>query len=282
MNILIADSGSTKTEWRLVNNEKIVASVRTIGFNPYYTDSQAIVAELREHLMPHLTGLTPDSVYFYGSGCTGPAVNTIIIDALQVVFPGVLSVQVDSDMVGAARAVSGHDSGVVCILGTGSNAAVYDGTSITSPGRSLGFWLGDEGSGAYLGRELVVRFLHGQLPPDLNDAFRQRFAIDRLTVLENAYHQPFPNRYFSQFTPFLSEYIDHPFVSELVYRAFVAFLRLYVRPYPEALQMPVHFVGSVAGYFEPQLRAAVQACNLQMGQIIAAPIDELVRFHRTC
>ena len=283
---LIADSGSTKTEWRLLQNEKIVASVRTIGFNPYYADTTTIVAGLREQLLPQINGQAPDAIHFYGSGCTGPVANKTVADALRIIFPDVKSVNVASDVLGAARAAfgrdaSGREAGVICILGTGSNAAVYDGNTITSTSRSLGFWLGDEGSGAYLGRQLTVGFLHGQLPADLDAAFRLRFPIDRLTVLENAYHQPFPNRYFSQFTPFLSDHLAHPFVHDLVYNAFFTFLQLYFLPYPEAKQMPAHFVGSVAAYFEPPLRAAVQACNLQMGRIIPAPIDELVNFHRT-
>ncbi len=287
MTLLIADSGSTKTEWRLIDNEKIVASVRTVGFNPYYADTAAIVAGLREQLLPYLPTLLPEAVYFYGSGCTGPVVNQTVVDAIRVVFPQLQSVSVESDMLGAARAAfsraaTGQHTGVVCILGTGSNAAVYDGYAITSPSRSLGFWLGDEGSGAYLGRQLVVRLLHGQLPMELDTAFRQRFTIDRLTVLDKAYHQPFPNRYFSQFTPFLSEHSSHPFAYDLVYDAFMAFLRLYALPYPEARLSPIHFVGSVAGYFEQPLRAAVHTCGLQFGRIIPAPIDELVRFHRTC
>ncbi len=285
MTQLIADSGSTKTEWRLVENEQVNANVRTIGFNPYYADTTTIVAGLRQQLLPHLMQV-PDAVYFYGSGCTGPAANQIVADAIQIVYPGARSVDVASDMLGAARAAVGRATigraaGVVCILGTGSNAALYDGTTITSPSRSLGFWLGDEGSGAYLGRTLVVQFLHGLLPADLAQGFRQRFAIDRLTVLDHAYQQPFPNRYFSQFTPFLSAHSEHPFVDALVHDAFMAFLQLYVLPYPEARQMPVHFVGSVAQYFESQLRRAVQHCELQTGRIVPAPIDELVRYHQT-
>lgn len=280
MTILIADSGSTKTEWRLVTDSQVVA-VRTIGFNPYYADRPAIVAGLRDELLPTLAAQLPDVIYFYGSGCTGPAINQTVRDALQIAFPGVRRVEVESDMLGAARAALSHDSGIVCILGTGANAALYDGNELTSPSRSLGFWLGDEGSGAYLGRRLIVAFLHGLLPPDLTETFQQRFTIDRLTVLENAYHQPFPNRYFSQFTPFLSENGNHPFVDKLVYDAFTAFLRLYVQPYPESRQSTVSFVGSVAQYFEKQLRRAVADGQLRTGRIIPMPIDELVRFHQT-
>ena len=281
MTILIADSGSTKTEWRLVKNEQVVAKVRTVGFNPYYADTAAIVAGLHEQLLPHLNALVPDQVYFYGSGCTGGAVNQLVADAIQTVFPAVSHVEVASDMVGAARAACGREPGVVCILGTGSNAALYDGHTITSPSRSLGFWLGDEGGGAYLGRTLVVQFLHGLLPDELAQSFWDRFQIDRLTVLNNAYHQPFPNRYFSQFTPFLSEHAKHPFINTLVRDAFVAFLRLYVLPFPESKQGSVHFVGSVAQYFEYQLWQAVYECRLLPGRIIPAPIDELVLFHQT-
>lgn len=278
---LIADSGSTKTEWRLVEAADVVRVGRTTGFNPYYQDTEAITEGLQHQLVPILGSLMPDNVFFYGAGCANPEANTRVADAIRAVFPAVKHVAIQSDMVGAARAACQQAPGLVCILGTGSNVARYDGQTITSPSRSLGFWLGDEGSGGHLGKLLVINFLQGQLPPDLHQAFQQHYALDRLTVLENAYHRPFPNRYFAQFTPFLAQYSGQPFVDGLVTAAFVSFLNLYVKPLVNHPGESVHFVGSVAYYFEPFLRQAVQAGPLTMGQLVPAPIDELVRFHQT-
>lgn len=279
--ILIADSGSTKTDWRLVDtNTGYSLGIQTDGFNPYYQDAQQIAATLQTQLLPHLKQAVVTTVFYYGTGCTGPSVNYIIADALQAVLPGLQLVEVNSDMLGAARAALGQQAGIVCILGTGANACCYDGTTISRGIQSLGFWLGDEGSGGYLGKTLVRDFFQERLPVDLQKLFQQQYALDRTTLLENAYQKPFPNRYFASFTPFLFAHLKHPYVAELVTDAFALFLTTYVRRFPEADQWPVHFVGSIAYYFSDSLQQAVKQTGLTMGHIVKAPVDELVDFHK--
>ncbi|AKD57861.1 N-acetylglucosamine kinase [Spirosoma radiotolerans] len=278
---LIADSGSTKTDWRLVDtNTGHSLAIQTDGFNPYYQNAQQIAATLQAQLLPHLKQASLTKVFYYGTGCTGPSVNYIIADALHLVLPGLQLVEVNSDMLGAARAAMGHQSGIVCILGTGANACCYDGTTTICGIQSLGFWLGDEGSGGYLGKTLVRDFFQDRLPAELQEAFQNQYALDRPTLLENAYQKPFPNRYFASFTPFLFTHLTHPYIAQLVTDAFVLFLTTYVKRFPEASQWPVHFVGSIAYYFSDLLQQAVKQTGLTMGRSIKAPADELVDFHK--
>ena len=280
MTQLIADSGSTKTDWWLIGPDGLAYAFQTDGFNPYYQNTAQITNALQEQLMPALNGMAVSDVFFYGAGCSGPAVNPIVADALRAVLPGEPTVEVDSDMLGAARAGAGREPGIVCILGTGSNACCYDGRQITRGIQSLGFWLGDEGSGGYLGKTLVRDFFQDRLPAGLRDAFQRQYALDRPTLLENAYKKPFPNRYFASFTPFLSQNIAHPHIVNLVTDAFTLFLTTYVRRFPEADTWPVHFVGSVAHYFAGPLQQAVSAAGLTQGRIVQAPVDRLVEFHK--
>ena len=280
MQTLIADSGATKTDWRLVGTDD-PQTLQTVGFNPYYQSVEQVAAVLRDQLLPQLNEETVTNVFFYGSGCTGPAVNHIIADALRSVLPNLQAVSVESDMLGAARAAAGHQPGIVCILGTGSNACCYDGRQIVRGIQSLGFWLGDEGSGGYLGKTLVRDFFQERLPADLRATFQERYALDRATLLENAYQKPFPNRYFASFTPFLSEHFEHPYVAKLVTDAFVLFLTTYVARFPEASRWPVHFVGSIAYYFAESLAVAVQQTGLTMGRVVKAPAERLIQYHQS-
>ncbi|MVM40074.1 N-acetylglucosamine kinase [Spirosoma sp. HMF3257] len=278
--LLIADSGSTKTDWRLVDANGTVHAIQTDGFNPYYQTATQMAVTLQAQLIPYLNGAIVTNVFFYGTGCTGPAVNHIVADALQDVLPGLQQVEVNSDMLGAARAVAGHQSGIACILGTGSNACCYDGSQLIRGIQSLGFWLGDEGSGGYLGKTLVRDFFQERLPIELREAFQGRYALDRPTLLENAYQKPFPNRYFAAFTPFLSDHLAHPYIVDLVANAFSLFLTTYVKRFPEADVWPVHFVGSIAYYFAQPLQLAVEQTGLTMGTILKAPAEQLVDFHK--
>jgi N-acetylglucosamine kinase-like BadF-type ATPase len=277
--ILIADSGSTKTDWVLTNETDSGRIMQTDGFNPYYQTTEEIYATLQSQLLPNLPDNAIANVFFYGAGCSGPAVNHVIEDAIRQLLPNVQTVDVNSDMLGAARSAAGHEPGIVCILGTGSNACRYSGSQITQGILSLGFWLGDEGSGGYLGKTLVRDFFQNRLPDELRTAFSAKYALDRLVLLENAYQKPFPNRYFASFTPFLTEHLAHPYVQQLVLDAFRLFLETYVIRLPDALGLPIHFVGSIAYYFREQLEQTVSQLGLTVGRIIKSPIDRLANYH---
>jgi glucosamine kinase len=280
--ILIADSGSTKTDWRWTAPNGQTGQHTTDGLNPYYENTAVIAQILKTQLRPVLGDAPVEAVYFYGAGCTGAEPNAIVEAAIRAVWPTVGTASVNSDMLGAARAACGNEPGVVCILGTGSNVGFYDGRNLAGEALSLGFWLGDEGSGGHLGKVLVQHYLHNQLPPDLHNAFRHEYPhLDRLTVLEHAYRQPFPNRFFATLAPFWSAHIDHPFAEETVRASFRAFVGLYVRRLPEATRHRVHCVGSVAAHFAPLLRQTFTEAGLTIGQLLTAPAEPLLTYHAT-
>lgn len=277
---LVADSGSTKTDWQLVDAHGQAYAIQTDGLNPYYESAAQIAAILQAQLLPNLKKVEISTIFFYGAGCTGPSVNAVIQKALQDVLPNATSMDVNSDILGAARAAAGHQAGIVCILGTGSNACCYDGQQITRGIQSLGFWLGDEGSGGYLGKTLVRDFFQERLPDDLRQAFQIRYGLDRSTLLENAYKKPFPNRYFASFTPFLSDHLSHPYIGALVADAFTSFLTIYIRRFPEACSWPIYFVGSIAHYFAQPLIQVVEQMGLTLGSILQAPAQALAEYHK--
>ncbi|WP_128547959.1 N-acetylglucosamine kinase [Larkinella soli] len=277
--IAIADSGSTKTDWRLIDARGQVSQARTIGFNPYFQGSADIAAELRTNLLPAVPDAVTE-VFYYGTGCNSEESCGVVEKALREVFPALEKVEVSSDLLGAARSLCHHEAGIACILGTGSNACLFDGENIAQLSGSLGFWLGDEGSGGYLGKTLVVRYLHGQLPDDLAGKFRKRYPIDRITVLEHAYKQPFPNRYFAGFSKFLFDNRSHPVAYRMVYDAFSLFFDTYVRKFDAHRELPVHFVGSVAFYYSDILRQVANDKGLAVKRILENPIAGLTLYHQ--
>ncbi|MCY7353327.1 MAG: N-acetylglucosamine kinase [Cytophagaceae bacterium] len=278
--ILIADSGSTKTDWRLLHTDGSVNQARTAGFNPYYQTADAIGTELSQHLRP-LVSEPVTEIYFYGAGIANAERGAVIAEGLRQVFPEVEQLETHSDMLGAARALCGHDAGIACILGTGANSCrVEDGQIVEQVG-TLGFWLGDEGSGGYLGKTLVTQFLRGELPADLDARFRKRFPdCSRQTVLEHAYRQPFPNRYFAGFSKFLFDHRQHPFAHQLVYDAFTLFFERYVGKYAAAKSPRIHFTGSVAFYYNDILRRVTVDQGFTLGIVMENPIAGLTLYHQ--
>ncbi len=278
--ILLADSGSTKTDWRLVYADKSHQQILTDGINPYYETESIVAKTLTDQLCPHLPQEPIEAVYFYGTGCTGPEPSGLVQNALQSCLSVAGPIEVASDLLGAARATCGREPGVVAILGTGSNISAYNGHDLTGPGLSLGFWLGDEGSGGHMGKTLIQSFLLGKLPIYLADIFQEQYPdLNRLTVLDRAYRQPFPNRYFASFSPFLAQHIKIPFVEDLVKESFWLFIENYALRLPNARELPIHCVGSVAEHFTRELRSILYETDCQPGQIIGSPADGLIEYH---
>lgn len=278
---LIADSGSTKTDWRSLSPTGAIQSYKTIGLNPYYQDTPSIVSELSQQLCPHLVPQAVSEIHFYGTGVSSPEKGAIIEQALRQVFPATEHIAVYSDMLGAARALAGRQQGIIGILGTGSNSCLYDGENISFQVPPLGFWLGDEGSGGYLGKQLLLSYLHKELPVDLRQKFDKRYgAKERLEVLENAYQKPFPNRYFAGFSKFLFDNRQHPFAFQLIFQAFEAFFDKYLCKYPDFQSHKIHFTGSVAFYYTDILRRVAQQKGASVGIIAESPIAGLSLFHQ--
>lgn len=280
--ILIADSGSTKTDWAFVDNQTgNYQSVQSAGINPFYQTTEEIIPVLQSQVLPAIHGQIQE-IHFYGAGCADEKSGMPVTNALKRCFPAANVVEVASDMLGAARGLCGHEPGLACILGTGANNALFDGSRITHSIGSLGFWLGDEGSGSYLGKTLVVHYLQNELPADLQARFVNEYpGLDRLTVLDHAYKKPYPNRYFASYSKFIAENRTHEFMQALLGNAFGLFVKKYVLKHANAAQYPVHFTGSVAYYYQDILRRVLENNGLQTGRILKSPLEVLIDYHLT-
>lgn len=288
--ILIADSGSTKTHWCLMTASGQCSDIRTDGINPVLQTYEAVHRTISDQLLPQIAkflwaGSVTD-VFFYGAGCT-PEKKILVKQALESIFRKA-EVQVESDMLGAARGLLGHNAGIACILGTGSGSCFYNGQNIEWCVPSLGYILGDEGSGAVLGKRMVGDLLKNQLSEDLKEAFFQEYETSMADIIEKVYRQPFPNRFLAQLSRFCADHIDDPRIHALVYDHFVQFIRRnllqYFTPSPSGEGRgevtPVGFVGSIAYYYKPILEEAMKAENLPVGTILQDPIEGLKQYHK--
>ncbi len=277
--ILIADSGSTKADWLLAaSGGMILAEWNSQGINPFFQDKETISALLEREVFPRVNG-APEAIYFYGAGCADEASGRPVAESLAERFPAA-RVEVASDLLAAARSLCQRQAGIACILGTGSNNCLYDGRRIVGNIGSLGFWMGDEGSGGHLGRQLVVAYLHKELPDDLTEKFAAEYPdVNRMEILNRAYKQPFPNRYFAAYTRFAGANKSHPFIQDLLKASFGVFLDKYVLKHAGAKTYPVSFTGSVAWHFQDELKAVLEDKELVFGKIVQKPIGGLAVYH---
>jgi glucosamine kinase len=275
--IAIVESGSTKSDWRVVAPDGSMRPFLTAGFNPFFVDAEAIAREISVNAGLMELSLSVRHVWFYGAGCSSEAMNKVVADGLGMVFPNA-EVRVDHDLMGAALAAGGGEACIVSILGTGSNACFFDGKDIDNGRPSLGFVLGDEGSGAFFGKKLLADHLHGLAPPQISLALNEA-GVDKASVLEHVYRQPRPNTYLAGFMPVLYRFKSEPYVQSLLVKGFKAFLLRYVTVFPGHPDVPLHFVGSVAHYFAHELGLATQDIGLSVGCVVRQPIDSLVKYH---
>ena len=311
--ILLADSGSTKVHWCLVTASGQCSDVFTDGINPLFQTSDAMRNSISNQLLPQIAPLlwagTLTHVFFYGAGCT-PEKKVFVQKALEGIFKKA-EVHVESDMLGAARGLLGHEAGVACILGTGSGSCFYNGENIEWCVPSLGYILGDEGSAAVLGKRLVGDLLKNQLDPitndqsqitndqspitnnqspitNLKDLFFEEYHTSMADIIEKVYRQPFPNRFLAKLSKFCADHIDDKRIRDLVYDHFVQFIRRnliqYFTPSPSGEgrgeATPVGFVGSIAYYYRPILEEAMQAEGIPLGTVLQDPIEGLKRYHQ--
>ena len=272
---LIADSGSTKTAWAVVENPDNV--IKTDGINPIFMDSAQIENTLRTHLVPNIAE-TITEVYFYGAGCANEEKNNIVKRAIQSVF-GDIKVEIASDLLGAARGLCGHQSGIACILGTGSNSCFYENDNISWNVPALGFILGDEGSGAVLGKLLMGNIFKNQLPEAVKQDFVQTYGYNMMDVIEKVYRTPLPNRFLASFGPFISKHKEVPEMKSMITEALESFIVRNVKQYPYTT-MPVSFTGSIAYYFSNILQELADKHNFTIGKIEKDPLQSLVEYHR--
>ena len=277
---LIADAGSTKTHWCLVANNGDSSEFFTEGINPFFQSAEDIRANISDGLLPqmaHLLWVGPiTEVYFYGAGCT-PEKSVIVEQALAACFRKATIISVESDMLGAAHALFGKQSGVACILGTGSNSCQYDGEKFVKNVPALGFILGDEGSGAALGKKLVADLLKNQLGSELKEQFLKHFDTNQAEIIDHVYRKPFPNRYLASLSRFAADNLDNPMIAELVYDHFNQFVIRNLKQYSG--ELPVGFVGSIAYYYKDILQQVMSDNQLKVAKILQSPISELKNYH---
>lgn len=276
--ILIADSGATKTDWCIGTKQTDVWIKQTQGINPFQQSQEHIHQVLEEELLPLLEEPTAIThIYFYGAGCT-PEKAIIVQEELQSFFPKAC-INVQSDLLGAARSLCERKKGIACILGTGSNSCFYDGEQIISNVSPLGYILGDEGSGANLGKQLVADCLKHQLPQTICTQFLEYIKLTPAQIIDKVYRQPQANRFLASLTPFLSMHRNEPEIHDLLFSRFSDFFRRNVMQYESYKNIEVHFTGSIAWYFQKEVKEAAKALNIRTGKFIKSPIYGLTNYH---
>lgn len=309
--ILIADSGSTKTAWWMGNfngnfndngNEKVNfydnersggagddrptgTYIQTQGINPFQQTEEEVCGVLSHELMPKITetlgsGPNISAIYFYGAGCTKEKA-PIVASALRKVVSADARISVESDMLGAARGLCGDKPGIVGILGTGSNSCLYDGHDIVANVSPLGYILGDEGSGAYIGKRLVGDVLKKQLPDDVCRMFSEETHEDAASIIQKVYRTPLPNRFLASLSPFCARHRDIPAIKSLLIDCFVQYFRRNIDNYNTEGDRAVHLVGSIAYYYKNEIAEAANQCGYSLGNVLQAPLEGLVKYHNS-
>ncbi len=275
---IIADSGSTKTAWALIDGATIEFAEGQ-GINPFHLSEDEIIGILQADLLPIVGDRKVEKVWFFGAGCTAEKI-PVMANCLLKSIAGECDITVGSDMLGAAKALCGDQPGVVCILGTGANSCYYDGEKITDNVPPLGYILGDEGSGAYIGKRLVGDMFKRQFSAELYDLFVKETGLTAVSVVEKVYRQPLPNRFLASLTTFCSAHREHPQMKAFLVDCFSEFVRRNVVRYSQLSRGDsVSFVGSVALYFREEIEEALQRHGYEMGKVLRSPIEGLVRYY---
>ena len=277
MNILIADSGSTKCEWCLVHEGK-KKRVYTQGISPYFLDANGIGQVLSKELVPSLKKIPVDQVFYYGTGCKSPENRRMVQKVIRQTFPGA-SVHVTHDLMGAALGLCGDTKGVACILGTGSSSCYFDGKKIAKSSTGLGYVLGDEGSGAHLGKKVLQYYLYNTFDEELKYKFDEKYALSAPEILENIYKKPLPNRFLASFTLFLVENRGHYMIENIIEDGLNDFFFHHLCKYRESWKLPIHFVGGVAYGFRDVVKDLCHSYEFELGRILQKPMDGLVKYH---
>ena len=276
--ILVADSGSTKCDW-LILNGAVKTETKTMGFNPFFHSAGLIHQALKSN--PDLASIARDvdAIYFYGAGCSSAERNAIVENALKQTFPHATQIVVDHDLTGAALATCSKEKGIACIVGTGSNSCYFDGEKAMEAVPALGYVLGDEGSGSYFGKIILSNYLYKRLPSELSNAFEKRYDLSKEIIFSRVYNEPNPNVYLASFMKFVSDHRDHPYFKDMIYRGLSVFADIHISCYEGYRNVPVHFVGSIAYYFKEVLDEVAKNMRFKIGEVIKKPIYPLAEHH---
>ena len=275
--ILIADSGSTKTDWAVVDNGHMVTTMATQGINPFHQDSDIIGTVIETELLPKMGDIYPEEIYFYGSGCREDKVE-MMCNIMGKAFPHCARIEAQGDLLAAARAVCGANEGIACIMGTGANSCLYDGKRVVENTPPLGYILGDEGSGAVLGKLFVNALFKGQLPESLKDEWLAETGLSLNTIINKVYREPLANRFLASTSKFIRQHLEVKQLEEMVVDNFREHFRRNVNRYGRN-DLPVGAIGSVAYYYREQLEKAAMAEGYSLGKVMRSPMDGLMRYH---
>jgi glucosamine kinase len=278
--ILIADSGGSKTDWRLLKNDGTIAQASSPGFNPYYQPIDDLTRNLKDILLPKVNALNEqvDKIFFYGAGASSEANQSAIKNAFFEFFPQA-DIEIGWDLLAAARALCGHEPGIACIIGTGSNSCLYDGESIVDNVANLGWILTDEGSGSNIGKKFLIDYLRGKIPQELASQFKQRFPLSREEFLVKIYQEEKPSAFLASFAKFIFQHLKEPYCYNLVYTSFSEFYENNVMLYKNYQNLKVHFTGSIAFYFSDVLRQVANDKGITVKNILEGPIAGLTLYH---
>ena len=276
--ILIAESGSTKTDWVLVNDNKEIIMFKTMGFNPFFHSSEFIADEIQNNKEFYEASKNVDKLYFYGAGCSSDEMNNIIKLGLSKVYPN-SAVIVDHDLLACALSTYQGEPSISCILGTGSNSCYFDGKVLREEVPAIAYVLGDEGSGSFYGKKLLRDYLYNQLPESITKDFESQFGNAKADIFENVYMKPHANVYLASFMKFLNRHYHHEYVVNMIQHGMNEFMKIHVCCYPEHKSVKTHFIGSISKIFERELIQAANKNGVILGEIIQKPVDNLVNYH---
>lgn len=276
--ILIADSGGSKIDWRILRDDGKIDQANGPGFNPYYQPPEDLEKSITSNLLPVISEPVT-KIFFYGAGVSSPA-NQEIVRAVLLKFFNDSQIEINLDLLGAARSLCGEEEGIACILGTGSNSCYYDGNSIQKNVASLGWILGDEGSGAHMGKRLIMDYIRKEMPVKLAEQFKIRFPFSREELLSKVYQQERPAAFLGTFSKFIFQHVKEPYCYQLVYSGFEEFYQKNVIKYENYKNLKVHFTGSVAFYFSDLLRQVANDIGITVKNIAETPIAGLALFHK--
>jgi N-acetylglucosamine kinase-like BadF-type ATPase len=276
---LIADSGATKSDWMIIDDAGEQMSFQLVGMNPFYVDTNEIVNIISKELIPFINAKAIKQVFFYGAGCSSVFKGMVIEEALSKLFRNA-EINIDSDLMGSARALFGDREGIACILGTGSNSCYFNGEKIVENVMSLGYFFGDEGSGAHMGKLFLKDYLLGNLPKELEAKFKKDYNYTRDNILDAIYNLPFPNRFLASFSEFYADNLSNKYIFDLVTNSFREFFINQIEKYQKHKLLPLSFTGSVAFYFEALLRKIASEFGVKIEKILRSPINALSEYHK--
>lgn len=277
--LLVADGGSSKTDWILQLTNKETRKFTSTGLNPFFWTEKDIVRGLNQYKPFDKIADAVTEIYFFGAGCSSPDRRELVSNALSIRFKNAF-ISVESDSLGSAIACCKDQPGLSCTLGTGANISFYNGRENFPSNFGLGYILGEEGSGTYFGKLLITDFIYKRAPREILKAFQKEYQLNKELVIKNLYQKSMPNYFLASFAEFMSICYDHPYIKNLLYTGFEKFITTHILSYPDYKDYPCHFVGSIGFHFQEILKEVADKHKINFGVVLEKPIDQLFEWIR--